>query len=85
MIFDKEMEKLKLKLQLKHMENFSRSFGPDHHKKVEMAKVILREMQKLDPHVATIAMTIVGCEGFSDLIDKQEELMIEMAKNGFTR
>jgi hypothetical protein len=80
---DKEIERLKLKLQLRVMENFVRSFGGDHFAKVEAARVVLREMQKLDPHVMTVAMTMVGCEGFMELLDKQEELVLEMAKHGF--
>lgn len=83
MIFDKEQEKLKMRLQLKYMENFSKSFGPEHFQKVEMARLSLREMQKLDPHAMTVAMTMVGCEGFIELIDKHEELIIEMARSGF--
>lgn len=84
MMFNKQEEKLKLMMQLRYMENFARMFGPEHAQKVEMARATLRQMQKLDPHVMTVAMTMVGCEGFVDLIDKQEELMVEMAKNGFT-
>lgn len=83
MIFDKEQEKLKLQLQLRYMENFSKGFGPEHYQKVEMARATLREMQKLDPHVMTVAMTMVGCEGFMGLLEHQEELIVEMARNGF--
>lgn len=81
MIFNKQEEKLRMMVQLKYMENFSRLFGPDHQRKVEMARQTLREMQKLDPHVMTVAMTLVGCEGFIELIDKQEELITEIAKH----
>lgn len=81
MIFDKNEQKLRMVLQLKYMDNFARMFGPDHHKKVEEAKRVLREMQKLDPHVMTVAMTVVGCEGFIDMIDHSEELAVEIAKN----
>jgi hypothetical protein len=79
--FDPEIEKLKMRTQLKYMENFSRMFGPDFDKKVQMARVALREMQKIDPNVMTVAMTMTGCEGFMELVDKQEEIMIEIAKN----
>lgn len=81
MIFNKEEEKLKMMMQLRYMEGFSRMFGAEHHQKVEMAKKALREMQKLDPHVMTVAMTMVGCEGFIDLTDKHEEMILEIAKN----
>jgi flavin-dependent thymidylate synthase len=38
---DKETERLKLKLQLRIMENFARSFGGDHFEKIEMARMVL--------------------------------------------
>lgn len=80
MIFDKELEKLKLRTQLRYMENFSRMFGPEEHAKVEHAIKTLREMQKIDPRAMTIAMTMVGCEGFEQLIENQEEIIKELAK-----
>jgi hypothetical protein len=83
MIFNKEHEKLKLKMQLRYMENFARMFGPEHAQKVEMARITLREMQKLDPHAMTVAMTMVGCEGFVELIDKHEELIVAIAQSEF--
>jgi NADH:ubiquinone oxidoreductase subunit D len=82
MMPDKDQKKMELSLQLRYMENFARMFGSDHAKKVEMARVSLRELQKLDPHVMTVAMTMVGCEGFMELIDKREELIVEAAKGG---
>lgn len=70
--------------QLRYMENFAKGFGPEHHTKVEMARATLREMQKMDPHTMSVAMTMVGCEGFMELVDKHEKLVMEMmAKSGF--
>jgi len=53
-------------------------FGPDHLRKVEIARASLREMLKLDPLVMTHALTMVGCEGMIDMVDRREEIAKQM-------
>jgi hypothetical protein len=77
----KEFDEVEVGLYIRQMENMVRLFPVDDQRKIQMARETLRQMQKMDPVCVTIAMVLVGGEGFTDLIKRREEVMKDLAKN----
>lgn len=75
-----ELQKEKLRQQLASMEMMVSLLPPELREKIAMAKDNLREMRKIDPIPMSIAMALVGCEGYGELID-----LIDQAEKGLFR
>lgn len=76
-----DFDEVQVGLYIRQMENMVKLFPPDDQRKIQIAREALRQMQKMDPVCVTIAMVLVGGEGFADLIKRREEVMTEIAKN----